>query len=146
MEAKCTIYYAHLYSHLKYSIAIWGHMVSKHQLTKIKKIQNECLRLLTNTKRTDLSNYSTLKVLPLDKVIHLESSKIMYKSLTGELPAILTSSIKTDSNHQSLNKTHTYSTRNKHVPKLLCCTVKTYGNSFLCHCIKDFMLLTQKDT
>ena len=144
MEAKRTIYYAHLYSHLKYSIAIWGHMVSKHQLTKIKKIQNECLRLLTNTKHTDLSNYSTLKVLPLDKVIHLESSKIMYKSLTSELPAILTTSIKTDSNHQSLNKTHTYSTRNKHVPKLLRCTVKTYRNSFLCHCIKDFMLLTKK--
>ena len=144
VNVKHIVYYAHIYSHLKYGIAIWGHMASKQQLTKLKKIQNEGLRLLTNTKHTDHSKYNALGILPLEKVILLESSKIMYKSLKGDLPLTLTKAIKTDPNHQSLNKTHTYSTRNKHVPKLPRCTVKTYRNSFLCHCIKDFMLLMQE--
>ena len=144
VDVKRIVYYAHIYSHLKYGIAIWGHMASKQQLTKLKKIQNEGLRLLTNTKHTDHSKYNALGILPLEKVIQLESSKMMYKSLKGDLPPTLTKAIKTDPNHQSLNKTHTYLTRNKHVPKLPRCTVKTYRNSSLCHCIKDFMLLTQE--
>ena len=102
VDVKCIVYYAHIYSHLKYSIAIWGHMASKQQLTKLKKIQNEGLRLLTNTKHTDHSKYNALGILPLEKVILLESSKIMYKSLKGDLLLTLTKAIKTDPNHQSL--------------------------------------------
>ena len=80
VDVKLIVYYAHIYSHLKYGIAIWGHMASKQQLTKLKKIQNEGLRLLTNTKHTDHSKYNALGILPLEKVILLESSKIMYKT------------------------------------------------------------------
>ena len=69
VDVKRIVYYAHIYSHLKYSIAIWGHMASKQQLTKLKKIQNEGLRLLTNTKHTDHSKYNALGILPLEKVI-----------------------------------------------------------------------------
>ena len=86
VDVKRIVYYAHIYSHLKYGIAIWGHMALKQQLTKLKKIQNEGLRLLTNTKHTDHSKYNALGILPLEKVILLESSKIMYKSLKGDLP------------------------------------------------------------
>ena len=68
----------------------------------------------------------------------------MYKSLKGDLPAILSEAIRTDSNHQSLNKMHTYSTRNKHVPKIPQCSTKSYSDSFLCHCIKNYSSLTKK--
>ena len=110
-HVKRTVYYAHFHSHLKYGIAVWGHMASKAQLTKLQKIQNECLWLITSTTHTNHGFYKTLGILKIDAITHLETSKLMYRSLKGELPKMLTDAIRTDSNHQSLNKSHTYSTR-----------------------------------
>ena len=84
-------------------------------------------------------------ILPLLDIITLECSKLMYKALREELPTELNKAIRTDSANRSLNKSHTYSTRNKHVPKLPKCSSKTYRDSFLYHCIKDYSSLT-KDT
>ena len=117
-NVKLTIYYAHFYSNLKYGISIWGHMASNAQLNKLQKIQDDCIRLVLSTKNINDSLYKKLGVLQINKVIQLESSKMMYKSLRGELPQVLTEALRTDSNHQSLNKKHNYSTRNKHVPKI----------------------------
>ena len=53
--------------------------------------------------------------------------------------------INTDQYHKSLNETHSYSTRNKNVPKLPRAVSKSYHNCFLLHCIKNYTNLT-KDT
>ena len=58
-NVKKTIYYAHIYSHLKYGVAIWGPMLNKGQLTKLKKIQNESMHLITNTKLPTMNAQSS---------------------------------------------------------------------------------------
>ena len=40
------IYYAHVYSHLSYGLAIWGSMLTKRNKTKIKKIQLDCICII----------------------------------------------------------------------------------------------------
>ena len=141
-HVKKSIYYAHFYSHLKYGIYIWGHMTSKAQLSKLQKIQHECTKLITSTNNIGSCTYK--KLLQVKQIICLETSKLMFKSLNGELPKMLTEAITTDQNCQSLNKCHTYPTHNKHVPKIPCCSVKFYRDSFLCHCIKDYSSLTKQ--
>ena len=105
------IYYAHFYSHLKYGISVWGHMITNTQLAKLQKIQDDCLRLINNCNLTNPTTYKNLCILQVNKInFNLESSKMIYKSLKGDLPSILSEAINTDSNHQSLNKKHNYST------------------------------------
>ena len=119
-------------------------MASKAQLSKLQKIQHECIRVITSTNNTDSSMYKQLGMLQVKQIICLENSKLMFKSLRGDLPKMLTEAITTNQNCQSLNKSHTYLTRNKHLPKIPHCSVKLYRDSFLCHCIKDYSSLTKQ--
>ena len=107
---KLMIYCAHFYSHLKYGISIWGHMASNAQLTNLQKIQNDCVKIVSTTNNINHENHKKLGILQVKKITQLETSKMIYKSLKGELPKVITEAIKTDSIHQSLNKKHTYST------------------------------------
>ena len=140
---KRIIYHAHIYSHLKYGISIWGHMLRKGQLAKLEKLQREAVRLVINKAHVNALTMKSERILPVSDIITLECSKLMHRALKGDLPIELNEAINTDSANRSLNKSHTYSTRNKHVPKLPKCTTKTYRDSFLYHCIKDYSSLTK---
>ena len=144
VDVKRIIYHAHIYSHLKYGISVWGHMLRKGQQTKLEKLQRESVRLVLNTSHVDNAKMKRVNILPLTDIITLECSKLMYKALREELPMELNKALRTDSANRSLNKDHTYSTRNKHVPNLPKCSSKTYRDSFLYHCIKDYSSLTKK--
>ena len=145
VNVKRILYHAHIYSHLKYGISVWGHMLRKGQLAKLEKLQRESVRLIMNVRHVDLSKMRHARILPLSDIITLECSKLMYRALKHDLPTELNMAIRTDSANRSLNKSHTYSTRNKHVPRLPKCSTKIYRDSFLYHCIKDYSSLT-KDT
>ena len=119
-------------------------MASKAQILKLQKIQNECTKLITSTNNIDSCMYKKLGILQVKQIICMETSKLMYKSLNGELPKMLTEAFTTDQNCQSLNKCHTYPSPNKYVPKIPRCSVKSYRDSFLCHCIKDYSSLTKQ--
>ena len=41
-----TVYFSHIYIHLKYSLVVWGSMISKFQLSEIFQVQKNCIRLL----------------------------------------------------------------------------------------------------
>ena len=40
------VYYAHVHSHLTYSLLTWGCMINKRQLNDLMKIQNACVRII----------------------------------------------------------------------------------------------------
>ena len=42
------LYYAQIFSHIKYRIAIWGSMTSSALCTKLQKVQTKCLKIFIN--------------------------------------------------------------------------------------------------
>ena len=42
------LYYAHIYSHIKYGITAWGSMTKKLQLNNIYSIQKKCIKSICN--------------------------------------------------------------------------------------------------
>ena len=42
-ECMLSLYYVHIFSHLTYSLALWGSMLSKAQITDLFKLQKACI-------------------------------------------------------------------------------------------------------
>ena len=72
------LYYAQIYSHLSYGIAVWGSMLSKAQQKRIQKIQTECLRFVLN-KKLVWPEASNLGILSVENLIRLKLNKLGYK-------------------------------------------------------------------
>ena len=45
-SALRSVYYAHIHSHLSYTILVWGSMLSTKQIQKLQKVQNTCLKTI----------------------------------------------------------------------------------------------------
>ena len=50
--AKPSIYHAHIYSHLTYTLVVWGSMLTDNKIKKLYKIQKECIRYIANANKT----------------------------------------------------------------------------------------------
>ena len=48
------IYYAHIYSHLKYGLVVWGSMLTKSAKNELEKLQKICIQLANKEKKTHL--------------------------------------------------------------------------------------------
>ena len=83
-QVKRTVYYAHIYSHIKYGISVWGPMISKGQLTKLRKVQTDCVKLICRTNNVTNNTFVDLQLLSVKQIVILEMSKVMYKSLIKE--------------------------------------------------------------
>ena len=134
---KKLVYYAHVYSHLIYGILIWGNMINQCTISKIQKILNKCFNLITGLAPT-LENFKKEKMLRLTDLIKLENSKLGYQLDKKLLPVNLQELLWTDSKNRSLQKTHKYNTREKHLPKLPKVTSSTYQRGFQFQSIKDY--------
>ena len=122
---KKVIYYAYVHSHLQYCLGIWGSMISKQRLNKLKVVQNEAVRLCTNAKiRSSLKPiYQKLCIISLEKLIDIELSKISFKYVNDlESKSIL---------GLFEQSTHDYGTRNKNSPKPKLHKSAQYSKSFL---------------
>ena len=131
------LYYAQIYSHLAYGIAIWGSMLSKAQQNRLQKIQTECIRLVLNKKEIWPESIK-LGILSIKDIILLELNKLGYKLENKMLPSELAKCILSDQNKNWLIKTHKYSTRNKAVPNNPKPRTSLYHNSFLCKSITEY--------
>ena len=138
-ETKRLIYHAHIESHTRYGLIVWGNNATKEQLNKIKKLQKDCLTLITGKKTC--KSLTEEGILSIDNMISLENMKFGYKLINNLLPERTSEICKTDHTNNSLEKVHAYSTRNKKVPNLPRNMNKTYRDSFLCRGLQSLLAL-----
>ena len=113
MYTKRTIYYAHIYSHLVYGCTIWGNMLRKDEMDKLQKLQNSCVRLITNRKDTSQS-FQLLQLLSVAEIIKLQNLKLGYQVQHSQLPEMVMQACQTDVNSVSLEK----NTNTIHIEKM----------------------------
>ena len=111
-HAKKCLYYAQIYSHLSYSLLLWGNMICNTQIKKLQKIQNKCFHLLTK-QEPSADNFHSHKLLRIDELIKLLNWKHAHRVQHSHLPVRICQTCKTDSSNISLQKKHRYNTRHK---------------------------------
>ena len=125
-DCKKLVYFAHIQSHINYGIILWGNSLSQNQLSKLTRIQANCVHYLDQK-----CDFKILKILRINSIIELENCKFGYKLVHGMLPIKIEESCMYDNNKQSLCKTHGYNTRNNKIPKVPIKMNKQYRASFL---------------
>ena len=134
------VYHAHLDSHINYGLLIWGNNASKEQLTKLQRIQTECLNNIAPRNKSGNLN-KELGILSIEAKLQLENYKFGYKIKNKQLPNKTIELYYLDSTNKSLSKEHKYNTHHKNLPNLPKNMKKTYRNSFLCMGPKLFQTL-----
>ena len=75
-HAMRILYFTQIQSHLTYGVVCWGNMIDKTSITRIRKIQNACVRLIDESKTLE-RNYVNQKILTIDQLIWLDNAKDM---------------------------------------------------------------------
>lgn len=124
-KPKRMIYFANIESHVKYALSVWGPMLKKREIKKLKKLLNKSIRTLCNvsTRKSLFSCYKKARILELADLIELELLKVSFRYVNDTLPARITNLFEL-ANHEHF-------TRNK---KMLKCSIHTsnkYHQSFL---------------
>ena len=136
-ETKKLIYYAHIFSHFTYGILISGNMINQCTMNKTQKILNSCFNLITGLAPTP-NNFKKEKMLRLQDLIQLENRKLGYQLDKNLLPLNLHKLLWTDSRNKTLQKTHQYNTRDKHLPNLPKVHTVNYQRGFQFQSTKDY--------
>ena len=130
------IYYAHVYSHLTYSLNTWVSMFTKTQINDLFKIQKACIYIV-HEKPTQLDCMEILhssKLLTFQELIDLESIKYGHRISKGLTPKPIQRIMQST---RGL-KTHSYNTRNKSTPNIQKHQTVQFNRSFLCHSISNY--------
>ena len=133
------LYYAHFFSHLCYCISIWGNMLTEGQLSKLQRLQDNCVSMLNNSTTPD---YTGLKILKVRELIKLENYKFTHKLIHQELPDKVIKAAMSDHKGNSLMKSHPYSTRKKKLISTPSNANTNYLNSILCKGVSNFKTLS----
>ena len=113
-HAMRILYFAQFQSVLTYACVVWGPMLSEQRLNQLQNLQNKAIKQISPN-QDPVDGMKSLKILPVKKLIRLETLKLGYKVCNGMLPKPLEICITTDHNSQSTVKQHKYNTRLKHV-------------------------------
>ena len=87
-ETLLEIYYALIYSYLRYAVIVWGN-ASKTAIQPLVTMMNRAVRIMSFAPfgRLDLSViYKEFELLEFDQIFTLESANFMYKRKVGLLP------------------------------------------------------------
>ena len=89
-HCRCNVYFGHIHSHLVYGILAWGSMVSESQLSGIRKIQDQCVRIISSKKHDDIQElYKSLSIQPIDQLIKGSFCKLGHSLNHKQLPSPL---------------------------------------------------------
>ena len=135
-QAKCCLYFGHIYSHLSYCVSTWGPMLQQSQIKQLQQFQNKCINMIDATATRLSDKFRKLKILPVKEIIQLELAKIGYCMLKDDLPIKILSCITTDSCSKILKKKHMYNTRQKELINLPKVLDSKYYSSFLVQSVK----------
>ena len=88
MSSLLSVYYAHIYSHIMYGLAIWGTMISKTQQNRLYKLQSACIRVIAKKPKSFEADalYKSLDVIHFPDLIKQEQYKLGYKVSRKILP------------------------------------------------------------
>ena len=141
VNCLCTIYFSHIYTHLKYNLVVWGSMISKSQLSEIFQLQKNCIQLLGKRKnKSDVDLFATLKVIKFPGMIRSElckfGAKVSRKLIPEPLQQIMAK--------RGGQKNHGYNTRTKNIPNVQKHTTTQFNTSFICHSVAEYMQLSME--
>ena len=130
------MYYAHIHSHLTYSLFTWGCMINKRQLNDLMKIQKACVRIICKNPSTYNSKvlFEQEHILTLQNLIDVEVAKFGYKISCKLVPKPIQNSM----NAKGGKKTHNYHTCNKTAPNIQRHQSTQFNCSFLCRSISSY--------
>ena len=133
------VYFAHIHSHLVYSLKVWGSMLSVAQTENLFKQQKQCMHILGNRKLRENveSVFKELNVLKFPDMVKLEMCKLGYQLKSKELPIPLID----DFNTCGGCKTHRYPTRHKDLPNIQKHQGTLINRSFICKGVSTFSKL-----
>ena len=122
-----TLYHSYIHSNFMYGLSIWGPLVAKSNLNRVKVLQKKALRTINHAKynaRTyDLCKKS--RILLIDELIELELAKISYRYAHSSLPSPVQNLF------QANDYNHNYQTRNRNNPRIQLHTSNIFNKSFL---------------
>ena len=136
IHAKKLVYFSHWQSHLTYGMSIWGNLIKKNVLSKIEKLQENCIRLISSKKSSQ-----ELRILTVTDLIKHENLKFGFKLKEHLLPPKVIETAVLDQKGNSLRKRHGYKTRNKTLINLPIAKNKKYLDSVFCQGTYEFSLL-----
>ena len=135
------IYYTHIHLHISYALTVWGSMAPKAQLSELKKLQNQCIRIINKESITSniTGQFEKLKILKIEQLIKLHLCKLGHMMSHSQLP-IPVHKVFNDKGGQKL---HRYPMRNKNTPNIQAHTSVFFNKSFLCRGLVEYNLLPQ---
>ena len=136
VQTMIKIYYAHINSHLRYGLVVWGSMMTKTSKNELEKLQKACIHLVNKKKKNAPTNELFLRnrLLKFSDMIDLELKfgyMLSRRCLPNPIDKIM--------NQKGGQKTHRYPTRNKRIPNVQRHNDRSFNSSYLCKGVTLFM-------
>ena len=116
---------------------VFGVPCSVDQINQLSVLQRKCIRLVDYSIPA-CEVFKRLRILTVSELVNLEQGKLGYKLCRGLLPSVLTRLMLHDSNNCTIVKSHSYMTRQKHIPNRPNAKLSLYRRSFLYQAISSY--------
>ena len=125
-----------VFSHLNYSLSVWGPSLQQNQLQQLKRMQNQAVRLCRNLKKYDhiTEHYRILRWLPLECLIQYQCLCVMSRQYYGHCCIALCPPLKFGQSHwYGTRAMSTFAHTERHIPKNVFVTSPHIGGTLYLH-------------
>ena len=138
-DALRKIYFAHIYTHLTYSLVVWGLMIPKSLYNSLYRLQKECIKLVAKVPNSSCVEpiFDCLNIIKLPGLIENKLKKLGYKIANKLLPEPLIELFQINGGR----KMHRYDTCRKNIPNVQNHSTLLFNRSFLCKCLSLYSKL-----